>query len=64
MYDTSQQLVLSAAGGATGILFSGAMVFSPYAGADFGEALTYSESAIYHEGGTFDACGCHASDCE
>jgi hypothetical protein len=52
---------LSEQGGSVGILFNGAMIFSPYGGAKYGQSSDYDSSATKHEGDTFDLCGCHAS---
>ena len=47
-------------GGGVGVLFNGAMLYSPYAGEKF--PLTgYETSATKLEGDTFDKCGCHSS---
>ena len=47
-------------GGGVGVLFNGAMLYSPYAGANY--PLTgYETSATKLEGDTFDKCGCHSS---
>jgi len=50
---------LTGQGGSAGVLFNGAMLYSPFAGS---VALSgHSTSATYLEGNTFDQCGCHAS---
>jgi hypothetical protein len=55
------QTNLAAQGGGVGILFSGAYVFSAYGGPQYGTLSSWSNSAPYAEGYTFDQCGCHAS---
>lgn len=52
---------LSARGGNVGVLFSGAMIFSPYGGSKYGTVTSYTNSAANAEGDTFDMCGCHGS---
>ena len=52
---------LAAVGGATGILFSAAQVYSPYGGSIYGTVTSYTSGAPYAEGDTFDECGCHGS---
>ena len=52
---------LSSAGGGVGLLFNGAFVFSAYGGPQYGQVTSYSNSAPYAEGYTFDQCGCHSS---
>lgn len=52
---------LSAKGGAVGVFFNGAMLYSPYGGPTYGTASSFQTSATYAEGNTFDQCGCHAS---
>ena len=44
-YDPSAQYDLSATGGAVGVAFNGAKVFSPYAGVDY-PLEGYSSSAV------------------
>ena len=58
---TTQTADLSEVGGDVGLLFNGAMLFSPYGGAQYGKVTGYTSSATYAEGSTFDLCGCHAS---
>lgn len=58
---TSDYTALSSAGGAVGILFDGATVYSAYGGQGFGTVTAYSNSAPYAEGYTFDQCGQHSS---
>ena len=58
---TTGQTVLTATGGGVGVLFSGAYVFSAYGGPQYGTLSSWSNSAPYAEGYTFDQCGCHAS---
>jgi len=58
---SSANIDVSEEGGATGILFNGAMLFSPFGGPNYGSATGYTSSATYAEGDTFDQCGCHAS---
>jgi hypothetical protein len=53
-------------GGATGIFFSGAFMFSPYGGTEYGALASdlsndYSNCATYAEGYSFDYCTGHAS---
>jgi hypothetical protein len=55
------QTSLTSTGGGVGILFSGAYVFSAYGGPQYGTLSSWSNSAPYGEGYTFDECGCHAS---
>jgi hypothetical protein len=55
------QTSLKAQGGGVGVLFSGAYVFSAYGGPQYGTLASWSNSAPYAEGFTFDQCGCHAS---
>ena len=51
---------LTAQGGGVGVLFNGAWMYSPYAGAP--NTLTgYTTSATHLEGDTFDMCGCHSA---
>lgn len=52
---------LSAKGGVVGVLFNGAMLFSPYGGPNYGTVSGWDTSATYAEGNTFDQCGCHGS---
>jgi hypothetical protein len=58
---SSANIDISAKGGAVGVLFNGAMLFSPYGGPNYGTATSWSTSATYAEGNTFDQCGCHGS---
>ena len=60
-YDTSNTADLTSQGGIVGVLFNGAMLFSPYGGPNYGSVTGYSNSATAAEGDTFDLCGCHAS---
>ena len=60
MLEPTAQVDLSAQGGGVGVLFDGAMLYSPFAGA--ANPLTgYSSSATALEGNTFDKCGEHSS---
>lgn len=52
---------LTAQGGSVGVLYNGAMLFSPYGGDKYGTVTEYANSAAAMEGDTFDLCGCHAS---
>lgn len=52
---------ISAQGGAVGVFFNAAQLFSPYGGPSYGTVTSYSSSATYAEGNTFDQCGCHGS---
>jgi len=52
---------LSAQGGGVGVLFNGALVFSAYGGPQYGQTTSYTNTAAYAEGYSFDQCGCHAS---
>lgn len=61
MYEPERKVSLTDVGGAIGVLFSGAMLFSGYAGSAVGEMVDYETSAAYLEGDTFDECGCHSS---
>lgn len=56
-YSPSQTTDLSAYGAATGVTYDGAMLFSPWAGA---QLTGYATSAPYLEGNTFDPCGGHS----
>lgn len=58
---SSANVDLSSKGGAVGIFFNGAMLFSPYGGPSYGTVTSFSSSATYAEGASFDQCGCHAS---
>lgn len=57
---SSQTTSLAEQGGAVGILFNGAMLFSAYGGPMYGAVTSYDNSAVFAEGDTFDFCGCHA----
>lgn len=46
---------------AVGILFDGATVYSAFGGSGFGTVTSYTNSAPYAEGYTFDQCGEHSS---
>mmetsp|Transcript_56453 Transcript_56453/g.123397 ORF Transcript_56453/g.123397 Transcript_56453/m.123397 type:complete len:284 (-) Transcript_56453:17-868(-) len=60
--DTSSgHIDLSEKGGQVGVFFSGAMLFSPYGGPDYGQAVSFATSAVHAEGNTFDQCSCHSS---
>ena len=51
---------LTGQGGSVGVLFNGAMLYSPFAGG--ANTLSgHTTSATYLEGNTFDQCGCHSS---
>ena len=52
---------LSEQGGSVGILFNGAMIYSPYGGTKYGKSTDYDSSATFAEGDSFDLCGCHAA---
>jgi len=57
--NSSSTVDVSGQGGGVGVLFDGAMIYSPFAGT---VALTgYSTSATALEGDTFDKCGEHSS---
>lgn len=57
----SAHIDLSAKGGAVGVLFNAAMLFSPYGGPNYGTVTGWTTSATYAEGNSFDQCGCHGS---
>eukprot|EP00930_Biecheleria_cincta_P000761 TRINITY_DN10182_c0_g1_i4.p1 TRINITY_DN10182_c0_g1~~TRINITY_DN10182_c0_g1_i4.p1 ORF type:complete len:660 (+),score=51.41 TRINITY_DN10182_c0_g1_i4:99-2078(+) len=57
----SANIDLSAMGGGVGVLFNGALLFSPYGGPNYGTVTSFTKSATYAEGNTFDQCGCHGS---
>jgi hypothetical protein len=61
MYEEAQNASLKAFGGTIGVLYNGAMLYSPYAGSSIGDAVDYSTSATANEGDTFDECGGHSS---
>lgn len=61
MYDTAAAANLAAQGGVTGLLFSGAQLFSPYGGQNYGTVTGYANSATAAEGDTFDLCSCHSA---
>lgn len=58
---SSDYTSLKNAGGATGILFDGATVYSAFGGQGFGTVTSYTNSAPYAEGYSFDQCGQHSS---
>ena len=62
-YDTvkAQFTSLTGRGGPVGVLYSGAMLFSPFGGPEHGDVTGYGNSAVAGEGASFDMCGCHAS---
>lgn len=57
----SASLSLAAQGGAVGVFFNGAQLYSPYGGQQYGSVTGFSNAATFAEGNTFDQCGCHAS---
>ncbi|KAJ1461330.1 YHYH protein-domain-containing protein, partial [Pelagophyceae sp. CCMP2097] len=61
MYEPTQTVSLAFRRGSVGTLFSGAMLFSNYAGAAAGGLESYYNSATFLEGDTLDECGCHAA---
>jgi len=58
---SSAEINLASKGGAVGVFFSAAQLFSPYGGPNYGAATSWDSSATYAEGNTFDQCGCHGS---
>lgn len=59
MYDESTQYDLDAQGGTVGTFYSGAMLYSAFAGVT--SLTNYASSAPFLEGDTFDECGGHSS---
>merc|ERR1719343_636973 len=59
--EASAYISLSEQGGAVGIFFNGAMLYSPYGGSTYGIVTSFQTSAAYVEANTFDPCGCHGS---
>ena len=60
-YSPSQQTDLSEQGGGIGVLFDGGILYSPYGGQTYGQATSFTTSAPYAEGDTFDHCGGHSA---
>lgn len=57
---------LTQKGGAVGVFFNAAQLYSPYGGSKYGQVTvgatgSWQTSATYAEGNTFDQCGCHGS---
>jgi len=48
-------------GGSVGVIFDGSQLYSAFAGPNFGYLTSYTNSAPYGEGDTFDLCGGHAA---
>ncbi|CAK0863062.1 unnamed protein product [Prorocentrum cordatum] len=58
---SSAHVDLSAQGGAVGVFFNAAQLYSPYGGPTYGTVTGWANSAPFAEGNTFDPCGCHGS---
>jgi len=52
---------LSQQGGGVGLIFSGAYLYSPYGGSQYGQTTNFETTATYAEGNSFDQCGGHSS---
>jgi hypothetical protein len=54
MYDESAEVDLRQQGGSVGVIFDGSQLYSAFAGPNFGYLTSYTNSAPYGEGDTFD----------